>query len=385
MKKHLILLLSLQILTLVSFAQDKIAKGTKVKILEIGKSDDYFAEKGDFVGKDATASSELTKNSEGFYSGTLDVSTGRTCYFTSIKISKQGSTSTTQSASSTTISQESNFITGTIDKGTPVYVADISPDDSYYSNRKDHIGKKGKPNGEDLTMGSDGYYSGSFKYDDGTTSYFYKAKFSKEAPSGVKNTSTASATKPTTSISTSASKQSSSVVYITGIIKQGTPVYVADISSEDSYYSDRKDHIGKKGKPNKGDLSMGSDGYYSGDFKYDDGSTAYFYKAKFSKNPVSVVSTSSTTTTTSDDWYAEWDNADYDEDIKPGDRVKITAISPDDSLHDNKKLYIGKTGKVGDDIEFYDDYPDVGYGGTVILNGGQKVNFYYVKLVKLNK
>jgi hypothetical protein len=54
-------------------------------------------------------------------------------------------------------------------------------------------------------------------------------------------------------------------------------------------------------------------------------------------------------------------------------------------LHDNKKLYIGKTGKVGDDIEFYDDYPDVGYGGTVILNGGQKVNFYYVKLVKLNK
>ena len=37
MKKHLILLLSLEILTLVSFAQDKIAKGTKVKILEIGK------------------------------------------------------------------------------------------------------------------------------------------------------------------------------------------------------------------------------------------------------------------------------------------------------------------------------------------------------------
>lgn len=312
------------------------------------------------------------------------MSTGRTCYFTSIKISKQGSTSTTQSASSNTISQESNFITGTIDKGTPVYVADISPDDSYYSNKENHIGKRGTPS-SDFTMKSDGYYSGSFAYDDGTTAFFYKAKFSKEAPSGVKNTSTASATKPTTSISTSASKQSSSVVYITGIIKQGTPVYVADISSEDSYYSDRKDHIGKKGKPNKGDLSMGSDGYYSGDFKYDDGSTAYFYKAKFSKNPVSVVSTSSTSTTTSDDWYAEWDNADYDEDIKPGDRVKITAISPDDSLHDNKKLYIGKTGKVGDDIEFYDDYPDVGYGGTVILNGGQKVNFYYVKLVKLNK
>jgi hypothetical protein len=173
--------------------------------------------------------------------------------------------------------------------------------------------------------------------------------------------------------------------YITGTIRKGTTVYLADISPDDSYYSDRYEKIGKKGKIAKNDMTMKEDGYYAGDFQYDDGSTAYFYKVKFTKDPVpSLVKPDGydkdNSTSNDDELYAEWDEA-INGDVEDGDKVEILAVSPDDSYYEDRYDYIGKKGVVSN-IE-YDDWED-GYGGDITLEDGSEVYFYLVKLKKIS-
>ncbi|MBP6660213.1 MAG: hypothetical protein KA174_05995, partial [Chitinophagales bacterium] len=154
---------------------------------------------------------------------------------------------------------------------------------------------------------------------------------------------------------------------------------------------------GKRGIVNKSDWTMKENGYYAGDFLYDDGSTAYFYKAKFSKEPVKkLVKTAEDTKTSTknsddDDAYLydamygdnnsdEWTSAKNDKDIKEGDKVEITAVSPDDSYYSDKDDYIGRKGVAGDDLSY--DASENGYGGTVKLDGGDSPYFFLVKLKK---
>lgn len=86
--KKIFFFLLLSCLTVSIYAQDKISKGARVSILEIAKDDTYYDERADFLGKDATALGDLNKNPNGFYSGTLEVEGGRTCYFKNVKVSK---------------------------------------------------------------------------------------------------------------------------------------------------------------------------------------------------------------------------------------------------------------------------------------------------------
>ncbi len=393
-----------------TFAQDKILKGTSVKILEIGKLDSYYSDRGDFVGIDATTLGEVNKNSSGFYSGTLETSSGRTCFFSNVKLSVNSSASTTKPLTSTSTSTTSTssssksikFVTGTIKSGTSLYVAEISPDDSYYGDRFDKVGTKGKVSKSDLTMKDDGYYAGDFTYDDGSTAYFYKAKFSKEPVDKLINFSTSTTTPSTNSTTTtkSSSISSNSIKFVTGDIIKGTPLYFADISPDDSHYSERYDFVGKRGQFTKSDRGMKDGGYYSGTFLFDDGSSSYFIQAKFSKEPVDKLVKPATTTTTTtkstvDDYSDlaflfggfddsdndEWKDATNDETIKPGDKVEITAISSEDSYYDVKSDYIGKKGTAGKDIEF--QYIDGGYGGTIKFETGLSPNFYLIKLKKV--
>lgn len=359
-----------------SFAQSTIAKGSKVTILEIAKSDTYYSERGEFVGKTATTLGTLTKNSDGFYSGTLETESGRTCFFKNVKVEVNSAPKT----SSTTTSKD--VFSGSISKGTTLKVLEVSVDDSYYKDRKDIEGKTGKADGELSSSDNDGFYSGSVILDNGKSYYFYKAKLGKTSTSTYSSLSTLNT--------------SSSVKFVKGTIKSGTSLYVAEISSDDSYYSDRFEKVGKKGKVGKTDWTMKEDGYYSGDFTYDDGSTAYFYKAKFSKEPVKKLvktedDTKTSTSKTTDDDYSlfgalfsddndDWSSAKNDEDIKEGDKVEVTALSTEDSYYDDKDDYIGQKGVAGDDLEFKDD--EGGYTGTVKLDNGGSPYFYLVKLKK---
>ena len=85
MKNLFYLLISFLFITQ-SFAQSSIAKGSKVTILEIAKGDTYYDERADFVGKSATTLGTLDKNDNGFYSGTLETESGRTCFFKNVKV-----------------------------------------------------------------------------------------------------------------------------------------------------------------------------------------------------------------------------------------------------------------------------------------------------------
>ena len=381
--KNLLALLMLLCITVSSFAQDKIYKGSKVNIIEIAKGDTYYEERVEFLGKEATALGDLTKNSTGFYSGTLEVENGRTCFFKNIRVSK------IDEPVKTFVSKD--VFTGTIPKGTAFKILEVSSDDSYYSGRKDIEGKTGVTTDE-LTADTDGYTTGSIKTSDGSSYYFYKVKLGKNT--GSSTISSSSSSKTTTSAT------SKPIKYVTGTLAKGTVLYVAEISSDDSYYSDRFDKIGARGKVDKSSMTMKEDGYYAGDFLYDDGSTAYFYKAKFSKEPVaklvktSADETPSGTTKTPDTDYSGWEylfggsgddwyDAQIDKDIKKGDKVEITAVSEEDSHYEDRADFEGKTGVAQDDIEYVDS--DGGYSGTIKLDNSEKPFFYLVKLKKSGK
>ncbi len=370
MRQSLLLLLFVGI-TLHAFSDTKILKGAKVKILEIAKSDSYYEERATFLGKTATALVDLTSGKDGFYSGTLEIDgTSRTCFFTDVKVVK---TEASQSSAST---DTKSAFSGSIPSGTKFKIIEISTEDSYYSDRSEIVGKTGTTSGS-LTVDDDGFTSGSLSTDDGKSYYFYKVKLGK-SDAKVSTTSTVAAKTATTVASTA-----KPVKYITGTIKKGTTVYVADISPDDSYYSDRFDLVGKKGQVDKSDMTMKEGGYYSGDFKYADGSTGYFYKAKFSKEPVAKLEKTEDSKSDSKSGYdyTEWDKAVNDPDIQDGDRVEIVAVSPEDSYYDDKDDYIGKQGYVSN-LE-PDDLED-GYGGDIELDNGSKPYFYLVKLKKIS-
>lgn len=388
MKKLILFFLMFSTFTISVFAQDKIAKGTTVKILEIAKSDSYYADRADFVGKDATALSELSKGKDGFYSGTLETSSGRTVFFTDVKVSVNNSSVKSKTSSA------SGFTGSSIPSGTKFKVIEVPSDDAYYDSKDEIEGQTGTTKSA-LTLDENGYTSGSIELDNGKSYYFYKVKLGKATGSVSSTTS-----KPTTSSSVSTLKTPK---FITGTIKKGTTVYVADISPDDSYYSDRFDKVGKKGKVDKNDMTMKEDGYYAGDFVYDDGGTAYFYKAKFSKEPVDklvrtgdendakkndsdddwdlFLDTPSSSSKSSDaDGQKIWDAAKNDSDIKEGDKVEVTAVSPEDSYYEDRDEYVGKSGVAGNDLDYNED--DGGYGGTVKLDNGSSPYFYLVKLKK---
>lgn len=382
--KRLFSLLLLSYLAVHTFAQDKLPKGTKVNILEIDNEDTYYAERVDFLGKEAIALGELTKNSNGFYSGTLELNSGRTCFFRFVKVAKLDApkSSTTSPKAVTTTNSKAQLFTGTIPKGTPFKILEVPSDDSYYKDRAEIEGKTGVTK-ETLTVNSDGYVGGNITTSDGKSYYFYKVKLGKNG-----NASTSTTTKP--------------ITFVTGTLKSGTTLYLAEISPDDSYYSDRFEKVGKKGKVSNGDLTMKDDGYYAGDFTYDDGSTAYFYKAKFSKEPVSKLLQTETTKTettkkeTDDDYSdlaylfggfdmdevdVDWDKVTNDKNIKKGDKVEVTAVDKDDSYYSERDEYIGKKGIAGDDLDY--DANKNGYGGTVKLDDGNSPYFFLVKLKKV--
>lgn len=378
MRNLLLFLLVLSGTTFLLKAEEKITKGTKVKILEIARGDTYYEERASFLGKDATALGDLSNGKDGFYSGTLEIEgTTRTCFFTDVKVSILESSKSTAASSAV-----SSGFSGSVPSGTKFKIIEISTEDSYYSDRNEIVGKTGTTKSS-LTVDNDGYTSGSLTTDDGKSYYFYKVKLGKPYAK-VSSASTTAAKTPSPAVSVSSAKP---IKFITGTIKKGTAVYVAEISPDDSYYSDRFDLVGKKGKIDQSDMTMKEDGYYAGDFKYDDGSTGYFYKVKFSKEPVAKLEktdenkSEGKSDSKSGYDYTEWEKAVNDPDIQDGDRVEIVAVSPEDSYYDDKDDYIGKQGYVSN-VEI-DDLED-GYGGDIELDNGSKPYFYLVKLKKIS-
>lgn len=391
MKKYTLLLFGI-CFVLMTYAQKSISKGTSVKILEIGEKDSYFEENENFVGKDATASSELTNNGDGYFTGTLKLSSGRACYFTSVKV-KTAATNSTSSTKTTSKEPSSNIdnkpsntpsalTTKAISKGDKFKVIEVPSVDAYYSSRSEIEGQTGIAS-ENLTPDESGYVGGSIKLDNGKSYYFYKVKLSVLS-------------------SGNSTLKTNTPKFITGTITKGTSVYVADLSPDDSYYSNRAAYIGRKGTSSKDDLTMKSDGFYAGNFVFDDGGTAFFYKAKFSKDPVEKVAnpignTSSSGASTSDSYddywglfdddkdvkkdYTEWNKATGDATIRSGDKVKVISVSPDDSYYITKDEYVGQEGIASSDLEYKSDKK--GYSGSVNLNNGGSAYFYLVKLKKI--
>lgn len=333
------------VLTISSFAADKIAKGTSVKILEIAKSDSSTKNVQICLAK----LESHTALDAGWFLFRFTGNHRRQKYLL-LQCKSICEERKQQFVCNNDYKTENNYRTefsgSTIPKGTRFKVLEVPSDDAYYSDRDDIEGQTGTTTAE-LTL-EDGYTGGSLVLDNGKSYYFYKVKIGKSSTTApAKTTSSTTAKTTTTTTSTSAKTPK----FLTGTIKKGTVVYVAEISEDDSYYSDRYDHVGKKGKIGKSDLTMKEGGWYAGNFLYDDGSTAYFYKVKFSKEPVDkLIKPVDEVKSTDDDYYldysdepkkadvGEWDDAANDDDIKEGDKVKITAVSPKQLLRRQRRI-----------------------------------------------
>lgn len=412
--KRLFSLILLSYLAVHTFAQsrvqEKLPKGTTVSILEIDKEDTYYDERTDFLGQEATALGELTKNSNGFYSGTLELNSGRTCFFRYVKvatISSPKATTATATYSTTTAKpatttkpstsvKSTSYVTGTIKKGTSLYLAEISPDDSYYTDRFEKVGQKGKVGTADLTEKEDGYYSGDFIYEDGSTAYFYKARFSKnpvdklnDSGTETKKSTTTTATTKTdddadywglfgmfgdgTSTSTSDSKSDDWDSATNDLnIKIGDKVEITAISPEDSYYDDRADYIGKIGVTQQDFSYVEEDNGYSGGIKLDNGKTTYFYAVKLKKSNGSSSAKSSSSSSRSSS-----SNSNLPSSIAKNTKVQVTDIGTEDSYYTSKEKYIGKKGKVADGLNLQTGGY---YSGSVLFDDGTDGYFFNAKI-----
>jgi hypothetical protein len=91
------------------------------------------------------------KDSDGFYSGTLETSGGRTIFFTSVKVSAKSSTVSTKTSGTTSTASKVKaplFTGSTIPKGSRFVIVEVPSDDAYYSDRADIEGQTGTTKSE---------------------------------------------------------------------------------------------------------------------------------------------------------------------------------------------------------------------------------------------
>jgi hypothetical protein len=239
-----------------------IPAGKSVVIVDISEEDAYFNEKDALVGKTGKVKGELKTSSagKGWYGGEVAMDGGLgTKYFYAVAISTDGAPAS-GAATSKTIADRAT--SSSIPKGTSVVVVDISPEDSYYSNKDLLIGKTGKIS-EGLTISGEGkgWFSGEVILDGAGSKYFYAVAVAVEGEAagrtdGNNNEKETAATIP-----------------------EGSTVMILSVSPEDAYYDDRETIEGKIGKVIETlTLSDMGDGWYGGEVILEgEEDSLYFY------------------------------------------------------------------------------------------------------------
>lgn len=124
-------------------ASGPVAKGAKVKLVDLSSEDAYYADKAGIVGKSCTATDALTDHGGGWYGGPIACEDGSDYYFYKVGISTGSAsasalTSVGGSAGGSTVGQD---LGDRVADGTRVTIRDLRTGDLYYDNRGDYIGQ----------------------------------------------------------------------------------------------------------------------------------------------------------------------------------------------------------------------------------------------------
>ncbi len=214
-------------------ASGPVAKGAKVKLVDLSSEDAYYADKAGIVGKSCTATDALTDHGGGWYGGPIACEDGSDYYFYKVGIST--------GAASAPATAGARDLTASVPAGTPVVIKDISSEDAYYADRSGIIGKTCAP-GEASTYYTGGWHGGPFACTDGSSYYFYKAAL--------------------TSVGGGASAGTAGQD-LGEKVADGTRVTIRDLRTGDLYYDNRGDYIGQACTV-KGDLHRNDGLFYGG-------------------------------------------------------------------------------------------------------------------------
>lgn len=253
-----------------------------------------------------------------------------------------------------------------VPSGTQVIITDVHPDDAYYSNKAEYIGRKGTVSGSEPLelMDSKGAYwfAGEIVFDNDDSPYFYKVSL--KTPSGdvIKGEDA-----PVDDYVAETATNGKGADW-GSTIAPGTKFTIVALSPDDSYYDSRSTYIGQSGSVGDRELRTQHDesGYwYSGPAVLDNGGSAYFFKVGLVPyDPDYVVSSPSVT---------------EEGKIRGGSTVTILDIHADDAYVGDSEEMVGLRGTVAP--EGLEESTSPGYySGSITLENGEDPYFYKVKV-----
>ena len=123
-------------------------------------------------------------------------------------------------------------------------------------------------------------------------------------------------------------------------IPAGERVTILEVASDDAFYGDRHNIVGRSAIANT-ELSNWGSCWFEGDVTTDDGQHLVFYRAQFLRTGVAAATAEP----------ACGPGASYVQSIPPGRRVTVLEIAPADAFYPQRASIVGLSGTVTDSLE----------------------------------
>ena len=322
-----------------------VPSGHQVRITDVSTEDAYYADRAAIIGQICVTDGASSYNGDGWQGGSVkDCGNGSTYYFYKAAYVDLGAAPAAAVVPGVAAAP-GIAATVSLPNGSRVKILDIHSEDAYYADRASMIGVLCTL-GEDSSLKDVMWHGGSVSCDNGGSYYFYKASYEAQGAAAAAVTPSAPSAAP------------SGVA--TYPVPSGSRVKIADIHSEDAYYSTRSSVIGKTCTLDE-DSSF-KDGSWHGGPAHCDGESYYFYKAAYKvlggadSSPKPAAAPSGVAT--------------YP--VPSGSRVKSADIHSEDAYYSTRSSVIGKTCTLDETSSFKDG----SWHGGPAHCGGESYYFY---------
>lgn len=308
-----------------ALAQEPVAAGSVFSVKEVSPADGYYPQKASLIGKECTASGQLTVTPGTTWYGGPAVCSGSTYYFYQVAIDKKAMFgSATASA---------------MLAGTTFVVKDIASDDAYSTTRSTIVGIACTA-GNGMTRTDGAWWAGPARCGE-KDYYFYKVAFDITGAAPV-TAGLASAT--------------------LNALPTGSVFVVRDVHTDDAYVSEKVTLVGAS-------CVAGSDMYRTEGQWWAGSATCnnksyYFYKMAFDVTTVAAGDPSSA-----------WGSATTPDSLYPPTQIVVRDIGTDDIYASQRALLVGQTCSVAAELHRNDG---AWYGGDVNCANGAYYYFYKV-------
>lgn len=253
-----------------------------------------------------------------------------------------------------------------VPSGTEVIITDIHPDDAYYSNKAEYIGRKGTVSSSEplelMDSGGAYWFAGEIELDGDDSPYFYKVSLKTPGGEVIKGVEAPE------EVYVSQTSENGVGADWGSTIAPGTKFTIVALSPDDSYYDSRSTYIGQSGTVGDRELRTQKDEngfWYSGPAVLDNGGSAYFFKVGLVPyDPNYVVSSG---------------GVSEDGKIRGGSTVTILDIHADDAYVGDSEEMVGLRGTVAPEGLEESNTPGY-YSGSITLENGEDPYFYKVKV-----